>query len=269
MLQTTRLSWQPFASTFINWTLLLMDRCEGKAIIRLTANYNRLLNGVDGLITFISGNRRRQSLLVRFSRLLRCDPAVRPRIFITRVYQQVIATGSPLLSAKNSPLFSQMYSIRRADPRFAASPGTKREGKKMIHRGWGMERIGAGKGSFVKRVCRYHESSSSSSLLQSVQPCKNASPILPSHSPSARHPRKRSVRESRIYFTGFRHVTGRASSIRRGWKIRPSSSRLARRNVARFATNLSGFESACLHHYRVICARARARGILRFINARL
>jgi len=204
-----------------------MDRCEGKVIIRLTANYNRLLNGVDGLITFISGNRRRQSLLVRFSRLSRYDPRrstsniYRARLSVSNCNRLAFVVGKKL-----AIVFANVFHALRRLAFRGESQREKRERKKTIGRGW----IEVEKGSFVKRVCRYHESSSSSSLLQSMQPCKNAPPSC-IHPPPPSLVSVPSVNRGFI-LPGFRHVTGRASSICCGWKIsRPTSSRLARRNA--------------------------------------
>lgn len=50
------------------------------------------------------------------------------RIFIVCACQQVIAAGSLLLPVKNSPLFSQMYSIR-VDPRLSENPDKEKKKK--------------------------------------------------------------------------------------------------------------------------------------------
>lgn len=151
--------------------------------------------------------------LHRFSRLSPATSPLDSRIFIARVYQRVIAAGSPLLPAKNSPLFSQMYSIR-ADPRLSRRvPAKKRVGKKDEKK-----RAREREGSFVKRVCRYHESSSSSSLLRygAAVLQKRCSPSLPLLTGT----RKRYVPSARVargfVFRAFRRVTGRGrASLRR------------------------------------------------------
>jgi len=134
-----------------------MDRCEGKAIIRLTANYNRLLNGVDGLITFISGNRRRQSLLVRFSRLSRCDP----RRSTSNIYRARLSASNCnrlafVVGEKLAIVFANVFHSPRRPAFRGESQREKREREKKRSVGGGLRwRRGALSNAFVDTTSRH------------------------------------------------------------------------------------------------------------------
>lgn len=116
-------------------------------------------------------------------------------IYRTRLSASNCSRLAFVAGGKLTIVLANVFHSRRP-ARFAESPGEKKKGKRK-------------KKGFVKRVCRYHESSSSSSLLQSVQPsCKNA-PLR----------YKRSLGDSRIYFARFPARDRPCSIDPRGWKI--------------------------------------------------
>jgi hypothetical protein len=155
----------------------------------------RLLNGVDGLITFISGNRWRQSLLVRFSRLSRCDP----RRSTSNIYRARLSASNCnrlafVVGEKLAIVFANVFHSPRRTAFRGESQREKRERereKKTIGRG--------GEGELCQTRLSIPRVVIVIVVIAVGATVQKRAPIL--QPPSATHPRKRSVRESRIYFT--------------------------------------------------------------------